>query len=79
MVYDWEDKQETCFRMYVIERRSLDDVMKFFKDEGTHHDKHYCATLLLATLDHRQSTANPTIVGFVPRCDLFQSYQWQTM
>lgn len=35
MVYDWEDKQETCYRMYVVERRSLDDVMKFFKDEGS--------------------------------------------
>lgn len=40
MVYDWEDKQETCYRLYVDEKKSLDDVMKFFREEGT--SEHYC-------------------------------------
>jgi hypothetical protein len=34
MVYDWDDKQATCYRLYVVERKNLDDVMKFFRDEG---------------------------------------------
>ncbi|KAK4987839.1 hypothetical protein LTR28_001809, partial [Elasticomyces elasticus] len=33
MVYDWDDKEATCHKMYVEERQSLDDVMAFFKRE----------------------------------------------
>ena len=34
MVYDWDDKRDACYRLYVVEKRNLDEVMKFFKDEG---------------------------------------------
>lgn len=33
MVYDWDDKRETCYRMYVVERKTLDDIMNYFKQE----------------------------------------------
>lgn len=32
MVYDWDDKRDACHRMYVVERKSLDHVMKVFKE-----------------------------------------------
>lgn len=51
MVYDWDDKQEACYRMYVAERKSLDHVMKFFKDEGAYRQSTpFCATIYLVTL-----------------------------
>ncbi|OJD35386.1 clr5 domain [Diplodia corticola] len=31
MVYDWEGKEPECYRMYVEEKRSLDEVMDFWK------------------------------------------------
>ncbi|KAL1631174.1 hypothetical protein SLS56_004420 [Neofusicoccum ribis] len=31
MVYDWDGKEAECYRLYVEERRSLDEVMEFWK------------------------------------------------
>ena len=33
MVYDWEGKEEDCFRIYVEENGSLSDVMKYMKEK----------------------------------------------
>ena len=34
MVYDWEHKEAECYRLYVEERKSLDEVMDYFKQKG---------------------------------------------
>ena len=34
MVYEWEDKEGECYRLYVEERKSLDEVMDHFKEQG---------------------------------------------
>jgi len=31
MVYDWDNKETECYRLYVEERKSLDDVMQHMK------------------------------------------------
>jgi hypothetical protein len=31
MVYDWEAHKETCLRLYIGERRPLEDVMEYMK------------------------------------------------
>ncbi len=31
MVYDWDNKESECYRLYVEERKSLDEVMDYFK------------------------------------------------
>ncbi|KAI9724693.1 MAG: hypothetical protein M1828_003562 [Chrysothrix sp. TS-e1954] len=33
MVYDWEGKENECYRLYVEERKSLDEVARYFKNE----------------------------------------------
>ncbi|KAL8784570.1 MAG: hypothetical protein Q9195_008995 [Heterodermia aff. obscurata] len=33
MVYDWTgDKREICFQKYIVERQSLEEIMKYFKE-----------------------------------------------
>lgn len=34
MVYDWDGKEQTCRRLYVDEKQSLDEVMEYFRNEG---------------------------------------------
>lgn len=31
MVYDWDPHQETCYRLYIQERKSLEDIMEHMK------------------------------------------------
>ena len=33
MVYDWDDKRDLCWRMYVDEKKTTKQIMEFFKDE----------------------------------------------
>lgn len=33
MGYNWEGKEEVCYRMYIEERRSLEDIMEFMRTE----------------------------------------------
>ncbi|CZT40385.1 related to CYC8 General repressor of transcription [Rhynchosporium secalis] len=33
MVYDWENKEDICYRMYIEEKKSLEDIMDFMKEE----------------------------------------------
>ncbi|KAF7864014.1 hypothetical protein EAF04_006979 [Stromatinia cepivora] len=32
MVYDWDDKEEVCYRMYIDEKKSLEEIMEFMKE-----------------------------------------------
>lgn len=34
MVYDWENKEELCYRLYIEEKKSLEEIMEFLKE---HH------------------------------------------
>lgn len=34
MVYDWEGKETDSYRLYVEERKSLDEVMEYWKQRG---------------------------------------------
>jgi hypothetical protein len=34
MVYDWENKEEICYRLYIEEKKSLEEIMEFMKE---HH------------------------------------------
>jgi len=34
MVYEWDDKQDVCYRLYMQERKNLDEVMDYFKVQG---------------------------------------------
>ena len=33
MVYDWENKEEICYRMYIEEKKSLEEIMEYLKEE----------------------------------------------
>lgn len=33
MGYDWDDKRDICYRLYVEEKRSLEDVVDYFRDK----------------------------------------------
>jgi len=33
MVYDWENKVEICYRMYIEEKKSLEEIMEYMKEE----------------------------------------------
>jgi hypothetical protein len=35
MVYDWDEYKETCYRLYIDERKSLRDIMEFMR---VHHN-----------------------------------------
>ncbi|RKF54169.1 hypothetical protein OnM2_099041 [Erysiphe neolycopersici] len=32
MVYDWGNKEELCYRMYIEEKKSLEDIMEYMKE-----------------------------------------------
>jgi hypothetical protein len=35
MVYDWDSgKEEICYRMYIEEKRSLEEIMDYFKNQN---------------------------------------------
>ena len=33
MGYDWDDKRDICYRLYVEEKKSLEDVVDYFRDK----------------------------------------------
>ncbi|XTI92658.1 hypothetical protein V2W45_1248331 [Cenococcum geophilum] len=39
MVYNWEGKEAECYRLYVEEKKSLDEVMEVFRAEGFNPSK----------------------------------------
>jgi hypothetical protein len=34
MVYNWDDKEGECYRLYVEEKRSLDEVISYWAARG---------------------------------------------
>jgi hypothetical protein len=33
MVYDWGDKEDLCYRLYIEEKKSLEEIMEIMKTE----------------------------------------------
>lgn len=31
MTYDWEGKEDLCYKMYIIDKKSLEDIMEFYR------------------------------------------------
>ena len=44
MVYSWDDKEAACYKLYVEERMSLEDVMSYWEMRGFTPRYAYCAT-----------------------------------
>lgn len=51
MVYDWENKEELCYRLYIEEKKSLEEIMEFMKEHHKfapryvpipHHGRYSC-------------------------------------
>lgn len=34
MVYEWDDKRDACYVMYIMENKSLDEIMEFYKNKS---------------------------------------------
>jgi hypothetical protein len=34
MVYNWDGKEADCYRLYVTEKKGLDEVVKFWEARG---------------------------------------------
>lgn len=34
MVYNWDDKEAECYRLYVEEKKSLDEVIAYWEAQG---------------------------------------------
>lgn len=34
MVYHWDDKEADCYRLYVEEKKSLDEVISYWETQG---------------------------------------------
>lgn len=47
MVYDWEGKEDVCYRMYIDDKRSLEDIMEYMKTEHNFAPR-YCRPLFPA-------------------------------
>lgn len=34
MVYEWDNKRDECYVMYITENRSLDEIIEFYKGQN---------------------------------------------
>jgi hypothetical protein len=34
MVYEWDDKRDACYVMYIMENKSLDEIIEFYKNKS---------------------------------------------
>lgn len=50
MVYDWEGKEDICYRMYIEDKKSLEEIMEYMKD--AHHFAPRYSRLLLNGTQH---------------------------
>ncbi|KAI9682348.1 MAG: hypothetical protein M1817_000402 [Caeruleum heppii] len=59
MVYDWLGKEEVCYRMYIEEKRSLEEIMDYMKSQHNFAPR-YCRLLL--SLCQQRVTASPQLL-----------------
>jgi len=48
MVYDWENKEEICYRMYIEEKKSLEEIMEYMKEHHKFAPRYVLLTPLLS-------------------------------
>lgn len=69
MVYDWENKEELCYRLYIEEKKSLEEIMEFMKEH------HKFAPRCVPVYPHeRYSCPTPTARCVACSCGLY--VQW---
>lgn len=34
MVYEWDNKRDECYVMYITENKSLDEIIEFYKNQN---------------------------------------------
>lgn len=59
MVYDWENKEEICYRMYIEEKKSLEEIMDYMKEEHKFAPRY---APLDAVVPHRTATMSSQFV-----------------
>lgn len=32
MTYDWEGKEDVCYKMYIIDKKPLEEIMEFYRE-----------------------------------------------
>lgn len=66
MVYDWENKEEVCYRLYIEEKKSLEEIMDYMKEEYKFTPRYATTTVLCRSLiDNRISHALSTSVMLI--------------
>lgn len=69
MVYDWDGKEDDCFRIYVEENGSLDDVMKYMK-EKYNFEPRWAFPPLYGWYVHGRGLMKTWVVSELSRCSL---------
>jgi hypothetical protein len=46
MVYDWENKEDICYRMYIEEKKSLEDIMEYMKEHHKFAPRYVYSTVI---------------------------------
>jgi hypothetical protein len=44
MVYDWENKEDVCYRMYIEEKKSLEEIMEHLKEDSGFAPRYVCCS-----------------------------------
>lgn len=61
MVYDWDNKEDICYRMYIEEKKSLEDIMEFMKVNHNFAPRYVIDLRTPATTASTTSTAPATV------------------
>ena len=58
MVYEWDNKRDECYNLYITENKSLEEIIAHFRDDKnftpryvdscTHTRRSFCATCFLS-------------------------------
>ena len=46
MVYDWDNKRDICFDMYITENKSLEEIIAHFRDDKNFTPRYVAACTL---------------------------------
>lgn len=83
MVYQWDDKEAVCYRLYVEERQSLDEVISYWEIRGFTPRyvgrasastatrmiyEHHCAVLILTVDTSKRAFQTQFKVHLLPPC-----------
>ncbi|KAL9077866.1 MAG: hypothetical protein Q9157_003222 [Trypethelium eluteriae] len=84
MVYDWRDKEAECYRLYVDEQRSLDEVMEWMKEHrdfnpSKQNPAHKNAALVSRTKELWEQNATQKEMLRVLRADGFRIKERELM